>query len=161
MLEKIKQHWLISILLVCTSVAAATWKLAHEVLVQPRDLQISQLKDETSKLKEEVRELKSAASISTTANRSTDEASLALAETGVFEKASATTTDGRCTVRIVRISNDRITVAITIDSLEPKVFENQEAGTRVVAQSTEKFYYVDLHRIRGGIVDLSVHQRKR
>jgi len=158
-IEKLKQHWFISVLLVCVAVAGTTWKVAHELLVEPREFQNSQLKEENLKLKEEIQKIKAL----TSANPAplSDENPLVYLEAGVFEKASVTTNDGRCNIRVVSVSGDSVTLAVTIDSLAPVVFKNEQVGSRVTADAGDKVYYIDLHRIRGNIVDLSVYKRKK
>ena len=161
-LEKLKQHWFISVLLVCIAVAGTAWKVAHELLVSPREYQLSQLKEENAKLKGELQKLKTAAQAVPASSASTAiENTLPYAEAGVFESASITTNDGRCSIRVDRVSGDRVTLSVAVDALAPVVYENKQVGTRVAVDAGDKLYYVDLHRVRGNIVDLSVHQRKK
>lgn len=156
--ERFKQHWLISAVLVCIAVAATTWEAAKELIVAPREYQIDQLKQENVKLREDIQKLETAALIP---HSPTDEISLVYAETGVFENASITTNDGICSIHIVSVDQNQVTLAVTIDTASPVAYKNQKAGSRITADAGERVYYIDLHRIRGNIVDLSVHQRRK
>lgn len=51
--EKIKKHWLVSVLLICTAVSGATWKVLDEVLVRPREFRISTLEKKIVELSNE------------------------------------------------------------------------------------------------------------
>ncbi len=150
--EKLKQHWLVSILLLCAAVAGETWQIAQEVLVAPRNFQIAQLQEELQNLK-----------TATPANRahSEKENPLVLEETGVFEGNAITTRDGRCSIRINRVSGDRISLSVAIDALKPVIFESQKPGDRVPVDAGDQTYYVNIHRVRGSIVDLAVYQRRK
>ena len=161
-LDRLKQHWLISIVIVCAAVAGTTWKLAHELLVSPREYSLSQLKEENAKLKEELTKLKTASPTTPVVEGSpTSGVTLALEQVGVFLNASATTADGRCSIRIDRISGEYVTISVTVDASAPIAFDRRKVGTRVPVDAGDRFYYIDLHRVRGDIVDLSVHVRKK
>jgi hypothetical protein len=158
-IEKVKQHWLGSIFIICVAVSGTTWVVARELLVLPREFQITQLKEEVQKLKDEVQKLRTSPPVNPA--YSEKESSLALAQTGVIESGSVTTYDGRCSIHIVRVSERFVTLSIAVDSRKPALFENQEVGTRVPVDAGDKTYYVDLHRVRGDIVDLAVYQRRK
>jgi len=49
LIDRFKQHWLISLVLICVGVAGSTWEVAHELVVAPREFQLSQLKEENAK----------------------------------------------------------------------------------------------------------------
>lgn len=43
LIARFKQHWLTALIILCCTVAAATWALAVQVLVNPRDFEIARL----------------------------------------------------------------------------------------------------------------------
>lgn len=147
MIDRLKGHWFIAVLLVCTAVAGTTWKLALEILVAPRDFQITQQHDEILRLK---------ATQLTTRPTSLAETPLMLEQTGVFAGNSVTTKDGRCNVRIIKADKFGITLAIVVDSNKPVEFKDRRPGDRVTIEANGRVYYIDLHRIRGDIVDLEI-----
>lgn len=147
MIDKLKQHWLIAVLLVCAFVAGTTWKVAIELLVAPRDYQITQLRDEIQRLKATPPPVHAV---------STAETPLMLEHTGVFAGSSVTTRDGRCIVRIISASESSISLSVAIDSNKPAEFRDQRPGDRVTIEASGRIYYVDLHRVRGNIVDLEI-----
>lgn len=154
MIEKFKQHWFISLLLLCSGVAAATWKIAHELLVAPREYQIAQLK-------EELQELKSSSGAVEGVPTTEELALIVLEQTGVFENASVTTRDGRCNIGIARVSGDQVTLSVAIDAQPARTFERQRVGSRVPVDAGDSIYYIDLHRVRGNIVDLSAVRARK
>ena len=144
-LDRLKQHWFVSTLLICVAVATATWKFSLEVLVAPRDFQITQLREEIQRLK-----------------RSTDASPVAIktaiaAETlAVTEGNAIATTDGRLSIRADNVSSTFATVSVTLDANEPQRFSNKELGSRLVVEGKDRTYFVDLLSMRGNIIDLSV-----
>lgn len=154
MIERFRQHWFISIFILCAAVAAGTWKVAHELLVEPRDYQIAQLK-------EEIQQLNSSALAPRLMRTEEDLSSIVLEQTGAFQNSSVTTRDGRCSIRILRISGEQVSLSVSVDANPPKEFERRPVGTRVSVDAGNDVYYIDLHRVRGNIVDLSVSRRKK
>ncbi len=151
-LDRFKQHWFVSIFLICVAVAVATWKVAQEALVAPRDFQITQLRHEIEKLK--------SSAVAPPVRSSEEENPVVLEQTGVFENSSVTTYDGRCNVRVDHVRGDLVTVTVAIDGLPPQELKDQRVGSRIQV-GAGRGYYVDLHRVRGDIVDLSVYRTKR
>lgn len=149
MIEKLKRHWFISVLLVCVAVAGTTWKVATEILVYPRDFQINLLQEENRQLKEQL----------ASKTHGVDESPLVLTETGVFEGASITTSDGRCTVRITSADVSKISLSVIVNSNDPIMFKGRLPGDRIAVDGGDFVYYIDLHRVRGNIVDLEVYRQ--
>ena len=68
--------------------------------------------------------------------------------------------DGRCSIRIINVIGSQVTLWTTIDAGKP-VEQRAEVGSRVTVDAGDIVYYIDLHRVRGNIVDLSVHWSKK
>lgn len=145
---KFKEHWLVSLFGVCAIVAAGTWGLAHQLLVGPRDFEISRLKEAAP----------AHANSNSAANRGTvpSESRILLSYVGVAVGDSITTPDGACTVRLVGLTGATAALEVAVEAEEPRLIEDVEIGRRAVVRGVNKTYYVDLHRARGNMVDLSV-----
>lgn len=88
---------------------------------------------------------------------SAPEIKLGLEETGVFEGNSVTTKDGHCTVHIISANDSSITLSAAIDANKPIEFFKRHPGDRVTVEADGRVYYIDLHGIRGNIVDLAIY----
>jgi hypothetical protein len=155
--EKLGQHWLGSAIGLAVSVAGATAIAANYLYIAPRDFQVTQLKDENGKLQQRLQEATAARGGSS----AQPESSVALPETGVFEKASVTTVDGRCNIQVANVAGNSVRLVTTVDALKPVSQDYIEVGQRLAVDANDKMYYIDLHRVRGNIVDLAVYQHKR
>lgn len=151
-LERLKQNWFISVLMVCAAVAGVTWKVAQEVLVSPRDFQIAQLKDEVQRAKTALGSRSSSIPV--------EEAS-GLEKLSVFEGQSATTSDGRVTIRMDHVGETTVSFSAVIDANKPTSVKDQRVGDRAALDAGDRFFYVDVNRTRGNIADLSVSQKRK
>lgn len=146
---KFKTHWLISLLGVCAIVAMMTWGLALQLLVGPRDFEISRLKESLTQAQGNSK----AAGYGSTAS---SENRILLSYVGVAVGDSVTTSDGACTVRVVGLTGETATLEVTVEAEDPKLIKEAKIGRRAVVRGMKRAYYIDLHRERGNMVDLSV-----
>jgi hypothetical protein len=151
-IEEFKKHWIPAIVIICVAVAGTTWAVAIQVLVAPRDYTIDQLRHEIQNLK--------AAPIPAQPSPGSSDATV-LQETGVFEGSAVTATDGRCNIRIVKISGDSVSLSVRIDDRDPEMYWNRAPGQRITVDAGSDSYYVDIHRTRGDIVDLAVYRHRK
>jgi hypothetical protein len=148
MIDKFKRHWLVSLISLCAGVAAVTWTVALQVLVAPRDFEISSLKGEIDRLK---------AGPIARADKTVSRAGITVLEdTGVNEGNGVTSSDGGCTVKVIKVFGDEITLSVVVDIAKPQIFERVRAGDRLPVVAAAGKYFVDIHRIRGNIVDLAI-----
>ena len=56
-IENFKQHWFVSIIIICVGVAGITWTTALHLLVGPRDFEIQRLRNENANLQQTVSRL--------------------------------------------------------------------------------------------------------
>lgn len=146
---KFKEHWLVSLLGVCAIVAAGTWGLAHQLLVGPRDFEISRLKETLALAQANSNAAVNGGTVSS-------ESRILLSYVGVAVGASITTSDGSCTVRLVGLTGATATLEVVVEAEDPRLLKEVEIGRRAVVRGAKRTYYVDLHRARGNVVDLSV-----
>ena len=59
LIDKLKELWPVSVLLVCVAVAVATWKVSVEVLVEPRDFEIETLRNANDEAEKKLAKLRS------------------------------------------------------------------------------------------------------
>lgn len=160
MIEKFKKHWFISLIAMICATAATSWKFSDEINVKPRDYTISELKEKLSKLEGELNVLKKHNQKSVPALK--DElAVLVLPETGVSGGNSVTTKDGICKIFIssVETFGDSVSLKVIIDSKDPVKFTNKTPGDRIRVDSDSSIYFIDINRVRGNIVDISVYRK--
>jgi hypothetical protein len=148
LLDRLKQHWFGSLIVICVAVAGATWKVAWELHVTPRDFEISGLKDALERAKAEG------------AVADTSPSSIVLQD-GVFQGQSVTTVDGRLAVKVTGIAGDTVSVSLQIDSSPPTEFKRLSIGSRIPIESGRWVYFVDIHRIRANIVDIGVSKHSK
>lgn len=146
---KFREHWLVSLIGVCAIVAAGTWGLAHQLLVGPRDFEISRLKEALAQA-----QTNSNAAVKGRAVPS--ENRILLSYVGVAVGDSITTPDGACTVRLVGLAGATATLEVAVEAEQPRLLKEVELGRRAVVRGAKRMYYIDLHRARGNMVDLSV-----
>ena len=143
LIARFRQHWLISLIALCSVVAAATWGLAVQILVNPRDFEIARLE----KALQQAKEASSASSAPV------------LLEAGIPEGTSATTSDGSCSIFVKKIVDGQVTLVVTLKAEEPRVFEKIEVGRRITVASGKVAYFIDVRRLRGNIADVSVSRQ--
>lgn len=146
---KFKEHWFVSLFCLCAIVAAASWGLAYQLIVVPRDFEIS-------RLKEMLAQTQTSPFVAGKGSKATTENLILLSYVGVAKGDSATTPDGACTVRVADLADETVTLDVAVEAEVPRIFKEVKIGSRSVVHSLKRTYYVDLHRARGNIVDLSV-----
>jgi 3D (Asp-Asp-Asp) domain-containing protein len=149
--EQFKKHWFASLFALCAVIAGATWEVAVKILVDPRDFEIARLQRQLDQLK-----AKQLVPVMTVG--SADRDTTVLSETGVFENSAVTTSDGVRTIQIVQVRDNDLTMSVIAGSERPQTFENLRPGSRVTVQAQGALYFVDIHRIRGNIIDLAVYR---
>jgi hypothetical protein len=147
--SKFQEHWLVSMLAICAVVATSTWAIEYHLFVAPRDFEIQQLREALARPQVN-------ASQSPPAPVPSSEARVLLSYVGVAVGSSITTSDGNCTVRLVSLTGANATIEVMIGAETPQVIERAPVGRRTVVRGKTQTYYIDLHRERGNMVDLSV-----
>lgn len=153
---KLRRHWLASAVGLCSLVAGTTWLIGHQLFVAPRDFEIDRLKAEVTSLKEQLTQAREGPRSAIADPVPPPENQLLLSYVGVAAGNSITTPDGALTVRIVRTFSSHATLEASIGAEESHVFEGAEIGRRVIVPGATQTYYIDLHRERGNMIDLSV-----
>lgn len=74
----------------------------------------------------------------------------------VFENAAVTSTDGGCQVLVDSIVGDSARLVVTVGSGNPVRSGYIRPGQRLTVGP----YFVDLHRIRGNMADLSITKQQ-
>lgn len=57
-LSKVKNHWIVSLLVICSVVSSITWTIEYNLYVVPRDFEITKLTNEITRLKDELTQIK-------------------------------------------------------------------------------------------------------
>ena len=129
----------------------------------PRDFQIAGLKDELQRAKvvAPITSPTGASPVTPDQRDPSATAAIVLVETGLFEGKSATTTDGRLSIKVVQIQGEHVSLSLTVDATAPINYLNRVVGSRVTAYAADVVYYVDIHRVRGNIVDVAVSRHRR
>jgi hypothetical protein len=142
--EKVQNNW--GILLVIWTVAAVgvTWTVAEKVIVGPKETRIAELQKQLD-------QEKSKPVISPIPKVAENPQVL---HDAVAEHTSVTTPDGVCQVLVDSIIGESTRLVITVGS-QVVTADNVHPGQRVRAGA----YYVDLHRIRVNVVDLSIYKQ--
>jgi hypothetical protein len=138
--------------------AGVAWGAVQALYVSPRDFQIAQLKDQNADLLRQIQDLKANGTHGD--SHDAKDSNIALAETGVMKGTSVTTLDGRCTIGVRTVIGDQVSLSTTLDSEKPKDHEYLPIGSRVTLHAGDVVYFIDIHRVRGDIVDLSVYRQK-
>ena len=150
-LERFKHHWLISIVLVCCAVAAATWGVSYQVLVSPRDFEIQRLERELAEKSAQPQ------SAETTASQSADTtARLVLHRTMMSKDSSITTDDGGCLIRVEYVGAYDVDISVTLGTAQSQTFKHVASGSRLNVSTPEAVYYIDVHEIHEKQVELEV-----
>ena len=139
LIDRIKDHWFISIIIICVIVAGITWGLAVNLLVVPRDFEISKLRDQLSR-----------GGISAPGAKPLDESiyQIVIPETTLTIGTSMTTSDGGCLIYLENIYLDlgQVEIKVTIDGRElPSYYSHP--GDRFTIEGTLKTYFIDIHSI--------------
>lgn len=143
LIARFRQHWLISLIVLCSAVAAASWGLAVQILVNPRDFEIARLEKALQQAKE-------------AAGANSLVSAPVILEAGIFEGTSATSSDGCCSIFVKKIKDGLITLVVTLNAEKPRVFEKISIGQRITVASNTATYFIDVRRLRENIVDVSV-----
>ena len=144
-------------LLLVIATAGVTFGLTNFLYVAPSDREVEHLQRENASLKEALKEAQA------TAARPAPEPEnpVALPETGVAEGTSVTTGDGRLSIHVKMAIGNSVRLLTTLDSAKSVEQMIASIGDRLTIEAADKVYYIDLRRVRGGIVDLSVAQRRK
>ena len=132
--DRFKQHWFVSTLVLCSGVAVATWALEYSVLVLPRDFEIHKLEREVG---EKITERQPATTIP----------SVVLQRTWVSEGSSVTADDGSCFLHVDYIGPYRVDMSVTVGTEQPRKFKDVASGTRLTVQTHTAAYNIDVHEI--------------
>ena len=73
-------------------------------------------------------------------------------EDSVLAGSSVISPDGRCQVLVSSIIGESVDLTVTINSDSPRGFTSLHPGNRLTVGD----YFIDLHRVRGDIADLSI-----
>jgi hypothetical protein len=73
-------------------------------------------------------------------------------EDSVFAGSSVTSMDGRCQVLVSSLIGESVDLTVTVNSDSPQGFTSVRPGKRIAVGD----YFIDLHRVRGDIADLSI-----
>ena len=88
-----------------------------------------------------------------------NELAVVLVETSVPIGNKVTTTDGACTIQVTSINGTLANLTVTTRHGDTHRFDKAVAGRRLVVPTPTALYYVDVFRVRGNRVDLSVSKR--
>jgi hypothetical protein len=108
--EKLQDHWLTVVVILCISTAGITWTVANALLVGPRDFEIEQLKRRVGDLPSDVQI--GFAVRSTTKNIGEE---ITILEATLKPGETAMTIDGDCVVKLVDVNGpDNVNALITL-----------------------------------------------
>lgn len=157
-IENLQKNWVIVLLVAAGTIVTGTWAVCNVLFILPRDTQISYLQDQLKDAQS-----KAASCIQTVAPVTPTPARdpIVLQETGVFAGSAVTTVDGVCQVAIASAQGNDIELTVTLGTERPQLFRYVHPGDRVSASGKSGTYLVDIHRIRGDIVDLMVTKSPR
>ncbi|MCS4280373.1 hypothetical protein [Stenotrophomonas rhizophila] len=141
MIDRFKKLWPVSLFILCSAVAVGTWLLAQNVMVAPRDFEISRLEK----------------ALQDAQARPTSQAPspVVIPETGVRAGNSVTSSDGHVIIHIASVLDDSAALSVTLGS-ETQSFKKVRVGQRLTVAGLSGTYYVDLLGTRGNMVDLTV-----
>jgi hypothetical protein len=139
---RFKNHWFVSILVLCGAVVVATWGVAYEVLVSPRDFEIH-------KLEHEVAEKNTQAQTATNPT-------IVLKRTWVSEGSSVTTEDGSCLIHVDYVGPHDVELSASVGAEKAQKFKDVASGTRLTLVSQGDVYYVDIHEIHAKEVGIEI-----
>lgn len=77
-------------------------------------------------------------------------------EIGIRAGASFTTADGRFTVRVTRVAKPMVALTVSATTGDVYRFDKAEVGRRLVVPAPDATYFLDLHRIRGDTVYMTM-----
>src|SRR5438552_1530717 len=139
--DRFSEHWLGGLIAAAVAAGAITVTVTNYLYIGPKNDRIEALKDENAKLRQDLHEAQAARPPAPTPAEPAARSNIALAETGVFEKASVTTSDGRCSIRIINVIGSQVTLRTTIDAGKP-VEQRAEVGSRVTVDAGDIVYYI-------------------
>lgn len=142
MIDRFKKLWPVSLFILCSAVAGGTWLLAQNVMVAPRDFEISRLE----------KALQDAQASPTSKAPSP----VVIPETGVRAGNSVTSSDGHVIIHIASVLDDSAALSVTLGSEVTQSFKKVRVGHRLTVAGLSGTYYVDLLGTRGNMVDLTV-----
>jgi hypothetical protein len=145
-MEKLQKHWLIVLISMAAALVVGTWKVCRVLYVDPRDHELSILREQLLDLRQKV----------LNCPQVIEPNPIVLSETGVFEGTAATTIDGVCQIAIGRVVGANIDLTVAMGGGKPEIFKGIHPGDRITQKFMNGSYFIDIHRIRGDIVDLTV-----
>ncbi|GAB3357634.1 hypothetical protein GCM10027430_27140 [Lysobacter tyrosinilyticus] len=86
--------------------------------------------------------------------------SMAPSEVAIRAGASFTTTDGRFTVHVTQVAKTTVTLTVSAKTGDVYHFNKAEIGRRLVVPAPDATYFLDLHRIRGNTIYLTMSKRQ-
>jgi hypothetical protein len=135
-----RRHGAVAVFVLCTAVGCGGFGLAT-ILLKPQT---------------EHQEPNHRADVQPAGVRSQRPEGLLVSNRSVDQGTSVTTPDGRCLVTVGPVDGNKVTPSVVIEGLEAKEFKKISVGTRVKLDTSADRYYVDVNRIRGTIVDISI-----
>jgi hypothetical protein len=144
--EKLQKHWLIVLITMAAALIVGTWKVCCVLYVDPRDHELTILREQLLDLRQKI----------PNCPQTVEPNPIVLNETGVFEGTAATTIDGVCQIAIGRVIGANVDLTVAMGSGKPEIFKGIHSGDRITQKYMNGSYFIDIHRIRGNIVDLTV-----
>jgi hypothetical protein len=145
--ERFKQPPVVSIFLLCSAVAAATWAVEYQVLVSPRDFKMHSLEDDLAAKKS-----------------SAPTSEIVLKPTFLPVRGSITTSDGICLIHVEGISSvghksrNELRAQLWVIGGETKTqYDPTPSGTRLlfVTEDAKYEYFLDIIEIQTTQVSVS------
>ena len=144
--EQVQNNWAVLLLIWTVATVGITWTVAEKVVVGPKESRITELQKQLDYEKSKP---------VVNSSPKVPEDPLVLHETPVFERSSVTSTDGVCEVLVDSIVGESARFVITVGSGSPVRSGYISPGDRLRAGN----YFVDLHRIRGNVADVSIYKQ--
>lgn len=153
-LKKIKEHWMISAIILCGAVCVATWTLYVNLMVEPRNLEIEKPGIENTKLERGIEKLPSQST-----NIVKTESQPDVEEKSLLEGTSFTCKFG-FTVYISASDNDlkHANIYITLENQKDRNHRNVSIGKKIIVPHENATYSVEINDIRGDWVDLIIRK---
>jgi len=142
MIEKIKEHWLVTLVIICAAVVAATWAVAKQTRIEPLEL-------ENTRLQQRIEEIQSDQHVS--------EASAVLARTSLSAGQTSATTDGACTIGLEQVRADTAYITL-VAGTKPLSRFRMIAGENLQTSVPGAWYYFFVLDVRDGVATVSGHR---
>jgi hypothetical protein len=151
--KKIKEHRLISVIILCGAVFGATWMLYVNLMVEPRNLDIAKSNENTKLVRETEKPRAQPSSIAKTENKTDDE------KKSLMEGTSFTSKFGFM-VYISGADNDlkHANIYITLENQKDRNLRNISIGEKIKIIVENNIYSIEINSIRGRWVDLIIRK---